>query len=107
MGGVCCEDVDDREAVLLRMRHEHPRHEREVEGHVALVAVAEVVDGVLRPLVGLGQQHAVGEARVDVGAQLASATSCVSGRFSQLVPSRSNRYGTASRRSPSTPISSQ
>ena len=38
-------------------------------GHVALVAVAEVGDGVLRPLVGLGQQHAVGEARVDVAAQ--------------------------------------
>ena len=40
-------------------RHEQPRHDREVEGHVALVAVAEVGDGVLGPLVGLGQQHAV------------------------------------------------
>ena len=32
---------------------------------------------------------------------------CVSGRFSQLVPSRSNRYGTASSRKPSMPRSSQ
>ena len=34
-------------------------------------------------------------------------TSCVSGRFSQFVPSRSTRYGIASRRSPSTPMRSQ
>lgn len=32
---------------------------------------------------------------------------CVSGRFSQLVPSASNRYGTASSRNPSTPMPSQ
>ena len=70
IGGVCCQDVDDREAVLHVDRHEQPRHERKVEGHVALVAVAEVGDGVLRPLVGLGQQHAVRELLVDVRAQL-------------------------------------
>jgi hypothetical protein len=63
------EDVDDREAVLLPDGHEQARHDREVEGHVALVAVAEVGDGVLRPLIGLGQQHPVGIALVDVGAQ--------------------------------------
>ncbi len=34
-------------------------------------------------------------------------TAWVSGRFSQLVPSRSTRYGIASMRRPSTPISSQ
>ena len=34
-------------------------------------------------------------------------TSCVSRRFSLLVPSRSIRYGIASSRKPSTPISSQ
>ena len=64
------QDVDDREAVLHPHRHEEPRHHREVEGHVALVAVAEVGDGVLRPLVGLGQQHAAAVVGVDVGAQL-------------------------------------
>jgi hypothetical protein len=43
-----------------------------VERHVTLVAgaVAEVGGGVLRPLVGLGEQHAVREALVDVPAQL-------------------------------------
>jgi hypothetical protein len=53
------QDVDDRKAVLHAQRHEHPRHQREVERHVALVAVAEVGDRVLRPLVRLGEEHAV------------------------------------------------
>ena len=47
------------------------------------------------------------EVLVDVRAQLACRNAWVSGRFSQLVPSRSYRYGIASSRSPSTPISSQ
>ena len=50
------------------MRHVHARHQREVERHVAFVAVAEIVLGVLRPLVGLGQQHAAGIVRVELGA---------------------------------------
>ena len=37
---------------------------------MALVAVAEVRGRVLGPLVRLGEQHAIGEARVDVRAQL-------------------------------------
>ncbi len=53
------QDVDDREAILHVNRHEHPRHDRKVEVHVALVAVAEVGGGVLGPLVRLGEQHAV------------------------------------------------
>ena len=52
-------DLDDRVAVFLRDRHVHARHQREVVGHVALVAVAEVLAHVLRPLVGLGEQEAV------------------------------------------------
>jgi hypothetical protein len=63
--------VDDREAVLLVQREEQPRHQREVEVHVALVAGAEVRGGVGRPLVGLGQEHPIGVARVDVGPQRA------------------------------------
>ena len=35
---------------------------------MALVAVAEVLDDVGRPLVGLGEQHAVGVVGVDLGA---------------------------------------
>jgi hypothetical protein len=54
-------DLSDRARVLLAGGHEHARHQREVEAHVALVAVAEVVDDVGRPLVGLGEQHPAGE----------------------------------------------
>lgn len=68
------EDLRDRVARLPPYRHEDARHDREVEGHVALVAalaeVAEVVDDVLRPLVGLGQQHRVRVVRVDLLAHL-------------------------------------
>ena len=65
------EDLDHRQRLLAAERHEHARHHREVEGHVALVALAlaEVVDDVLRPLVRLGEQDAVGIARVHLGAQ--------------------------------------
>ncbi len=64
------QDVDDREPVLHAHRHEQARHDREVERHVALVARAEVLDRVLRPLVGLGEEHPVLVAPVDVGAEL-------------------------------------
>ena len=63
-------DLDHRVAVLLRDRHVHARHEREVERHVALVAVAEVLAHVLGPLVGLGEQQAVPVVRVERGADL-------------------------------------
>jgi len=63
------EDVDDREAIFHADRHEEARHEREMEGHVTLVTVAEVGDGVLRPLVRLGQQHPVRVTLVDVAPQ--------------------------------------
>ena len=36
-------------------RHEHPRHQREMKRHVALVAVAEIGHGIFRPLVGFRQ----------------------------------------------------
>ncbi|MNG94704.1 hypothetical protein D3C79_537200 [compost metagenome] len=64
------QDVGDREAVFHGQGHVHARHQREVEGHVAFVALAfaEVRAGVLGPLVGLGQQHAVGVVGVDFGA---------------------------------------
>ncbi len=51
--------------------------------------VAEVGGRVLRPLVGLGQEHPVREVLVDVRAAAACRKAWVSGRFSQLVPSRS------------------
>ena len=55
-------------SVLQRERDEHAWHQRKVEGHVALVAIAEIFGGVLRPLVGFGEQHAVGIMRVDFSA---------------------------------------
>ena len=65
------EDVDDREAVLHARGHVQAWHEREVEGHVTLVAVTEVVDHFVRPHVRLGKQHLVATvARVDVRAQV-------------------------------------
>ena len=68
IAGVCSRISMIGSASSRRTRHEHARHHREVERHVALVAVAEVLDDVGRPLVRLGQQHAVGVARVDLGA---------------------------------------
>ena len=49
------EDVDNRKPVLHLQRHEHPGHEREMEIHVRLIAVAEIFYCVLRPLVRLRQ----------------------------------------------------
>ena len=63
------EDLVERRRLLAPDGHEHPRHDRELEGHVALVPLAEVLDDVLRPLVRLREQHAVGIAGVDLGAE--------------------------------------
>ena len=61
-------DVGDRKAVLARDRHVHARHQREVEAHVAFVTIAEILLGVLGPLVGLRQQHASRRVAVQLGA---------------------------------------
>ena len=45
------QNVYDRKPVLHLQRHEHARHERKVEIHVRLVALAKVSDRVFRPLV--------------------------------------------------------
>ena len=67
-------DVGDRVPVFLGDRHIHARHQREVERHVAFVAalgqIAEIGQHVFRPLVGFGQQHAVGIAFIHGGADL-------------------------------------
>ena len=63
------QDVDDGEAILHVNRHEEARHDREVEVHVALVAVAEIARGVFGPLVCLGKEHAPRELRIDVLAE--------------------------------------
>ncbi len=63
------QDLVHRRRLLAAQRHEHPRHDREVKAHVALVAVAEVLHDVGRPLVGLREQDAVRIAGVDLRAQ--------------------------------------
>ena len=63
-------DVDDGVTILLGDGHVHARHDREVIGHVALVALPEVLAHVLGPLVGLGEEHPVGVLRVERGADL-------------------------------------
>ncbi len=94
-------------AVLLPERHEHARHQREVERHVAFVAVAEV-GRARRPATGWPRRGACGSRSAASSARrMRLRIACVSGRFSLFVPSRSNRYGTASSRSASTPRSSQ
>ena len=80
------EDLGDRETLLAAHGHEHARHEREVEAHVALVAVAEVLGDDVGPLVDLGQEHPVGEGGVDLGTHR-RRNLWVWGRLSQLVPS--------------------
>ena len=67
MAGCAAEDLVHRSGLFPPHAHEHARHDGEVEAHVALVAGAEVLHDVLRPLVGLGEQDAVGVAGVDLG----------------------------------------
>ncbi|VCU07348.1 hypothetical protein RHODGE_RHODGE_00450 [Rhodoplanes serenus] len=64
------QDVVDGEAVLLGDRHVDARHQREVERHVAFVALAEIGAHVLRPLVRLGEQEGAGRVGVELGPQL-------------------------------------
>ena len=45
--------------VFLAQGHVDSGHQGEMKGHVAFVAIPEIGGRVLRPLVGLGQQHAV------------------------------------------------
>ena len=89
IAGVCVEDVDDRKAVLHVQRHEQPRHQRKMKRHVAFVAVAEIRDRVFRPLIRFREQHAVRVMLRRCAARIAFRNACVSGRFSQFVPSRS------------------
>ena len=56
-GGGLRHDVGDGQAVFLAERHVDARHQREVEGHVALVAVAEVRADVGGPHVGFGEDR--------------------------------------------------
>jgi hypothetical protein len=60
-------DIGNRKTVLARQRHVHARHQRKVECHVAFVTITEIVLGVFRPLVGLGEQHAARVRCIELG----------------------------------------
>ena len=83
-------DVGDGQAVFLAQRHVDARHQREVEGHVALVAVAEVGADVGGPHVGFGEDDAVVVLGVDGGADFLDLDVGLGDVFA-VVPSRSTR----------------
>ena len=70
-GGRVGQHLDDRLGLLLAQGVVEPRHDGEVEAHLALrrLLAAEVVDDLGRRLVGLGEQDASGVLLVDHGAQ--------------------------------------
>ena len=70
-GGRLRHDFHDRMAVLHGNRHVHPRHQRKVIGHLAFVAVAEILAHILRPQIRFRQQDAARIAAVDRRADLA------------------------------------
>ena len=65
------EDVGDGAAVGVANGQEHARHEGKVEGHVELVAVAEVGTHLGRPLVRLGEEDTALVVIVDLAPDLA------------------------------------
>jgi len=77
-----------------------------VEGHVALVPLAEIGARVLGPLVGLGEQHPAGEAVVDVTAELGEELVGL-GEVLAVGPVLLVQVGDGVERRPSTPRRSQ
>ncbi len=70
-------DVGDGEAVFLAESHVDARHQGEVEGHVALVAVAEVGTDICRPHVGFGKHEAILVFGIDYGSDLFNFDVCL------------------------------
>ena len=68
--GGLLKDIHHREAVLHLHGHEKAGHHREVKGHVTFIAFPKVGVGVVRPLVGLRQQHAIGIGGVHAPAEI-------------------------------------
>ena len=53
------DDFNDGITILLGDRHVNARHQGEVIGHLALIAIAEVLPHIFRPLIGFSQQETV------------------------------------------------
>ena len=62
-------DFSDGQGVFLADGDVDARHQREVESHLAFVAIAEVRAHIAGPLVGFGQHEAVCIPGIDLGAQ--------------------------------------
>jgi hypothetical protein len=62
-------DVRNRVAVFGRHGHVDARHQWKVERHVAFVACPEILQDILRPLIGLSEQHAMVVIHVELAAQ--------------------------------------
>ena len=80
--GRLLQDLDQRMAVFLRDRHVHARHQREVERHVAFVAVAEVRRARPRATCWPRRAAACSGSAASISARICFSTTCVSGRFS-------------------------
>src|SRR5947207_15961840 len=63
-------DIDDRKPVFHAEGHEHPRHNRKMKTHVALIGVPKIRNGIFGPLVGLGDQHTIAESLVHLLSKL-------------------------------------
>ena len=85
-------DLRDRVARLPADAHEQPRHHREVEGHLALVAVLRRSTRRRRAGHWLASQSMTRSGYcASTSLRTRLRNSWVAGRFSQLVPSSSNR----------------
>src|ERR671918_1687464 len=54
------EDFNNRTAILLSEGHEQPRHNGKVVTHMELIPITEILDHILRPLIGFSKQQGVG-----------------------------------------------
>ena len=63
-------DIDNGESVFHPERHEHAQHDRKVKCHVALIAIAEIGDGIFGPLIGFRQEHSISKVPINVLAKL-------------------------------------
>ena len=65
------QNFHDGQTILHAQRHEQSRHQRKMKRHVAFIAaaLAKIGHRVLRPQVGLGEQHPVAVFFIHMGAQ--------------------------------------
>ena len=58
-------DIGDGQPIFLPKRHVDARHQRKMEGHVALIAIAKIGAHVRRPLIGFRQDQPIGIIGID------------------------------------------